>query len=68
VLEIRWRGTQSGELDLGGDELPASGRKFDVWGCLWQRWEDGKLVHERHHLDVLTMLGRPGAIPEPSSA
>lgn len=68
VLEIKWRGTQTGELDLGGDKLPASGRQCDIWGCLWQQWEDGKLVHERHHLDVLTMLTQLGAIPEPSSA
>jgi steroid delta-isomerase-like uncharacterized protein len=68
VLEIKWRGTQTGEMDLGGSKLPPSGRQFDFWGCLWQRWENGKLVHERHHLDALTMLTQLGAIPEPSSA
>jgi steroid delta-isomerase-like uncharacterized protein len=68
VLEIKWRGTQTGELDLGGPKLPPSGRQFDFWGCIWQRWENGKLVNERHHLDALTMLTQLGAIPEPSSA
>jgi steroid delta-isomerase-like uncharacterized protein len=66
TLEMKWRGTQTGELDLGGPKLPASGRTFDCWGCVWQQWEDGKRVHERHHLDALTMLTQLGAIPQPA--
>jgi hypothetical protein len=30
---------------------------------MWLTWRDGKIAHERHHLDVLTMLAQLGAIP-----
>jgi hypothetical protein len=29
---------------------------------MWQEWRDGKLVFERHHLDLLSMLAQVGAL------
>jgi steroid delta-isomerase-like uncharacterized protein len=63
VMEIVWRGTQTGPLNTGAGELPASGKAFEVQASMWQTWRDGKLADERHHLDVLTMLAQLGAIP-----
>lgn len=63
VLEIVWRGTHSGPLETGAGVIPASGRPMEVWAVMWQEWADGLLVHERHHIDLLTMLATIGALP-----
>lgn len=65
AMEIRWRGTHSGTLGTPSGDIPATGRSVDAWATMWQEWEDGRLVSERHHLDVLTMLAQIGAIPAP---
>jgi steroid delta-isomerase-like uncharacterized protein len=66
AMEISWRGTQTGDLDTGAGVIPASNNYGEVWATMWQRWDDdGKLVAERHHLDMLTMLGNIGALPAP---
>lgn len=62
VVEIKWRGTQTGPLGTGRSELPASGRSFDFWATMWQVWQDGKLAEQRHHNDLWTMLAQIGAI------
>ena len=66
VLEIVWRGHQSGALETGAGTLPPSGRPFEFWASMWQRYEQGGLAEERHHLDVLTMMTQLGAVPPPS--
>jgi steroid delta-isomerase-like uncharacterized protein len=66
VLEIVWRGTHSGPLDTGAGVLPASGKYGEFWAVMWQEWKDGKLVHERHHIDLLSMLANIGALPAPA--
>jgi steroid delta-isomerase-like uncharacterized protein len=66
VLELVWRGTQTGPLAAGGGELPASGRSFEVLAVMWQRWSGEQMVFERHHIDVLTMLAQLGALPAPA--
>ena len=50
-------------FDTGAGVLPATDRYSEVWGVMWQQWRDGQMVHERHHLDVLTLLGNIGALP-----
>ncbi len=67
VLEIVWRGTQTGPLQTPGGVLPPSGRPFEFRATLWQRWDGDKIAEEYHHLDVLTMLAQLGALPAPSS-
>lgn len=66
VMEIVWRGTHSGPLDTGAGVLPASGKYGEFWAVMWQEWDDGVLVRERHHIDLLTMLSNIGAIPAPA--
>jgi steroid delta-isomerase-like uncharacterized protein len=63
AMEIRWRGTHTGTLATPSGDLPPSGRPIDVWSTMWQEWRDGRLVSERHHLDVLSLLAQVGAIP-----
>ena len=66
VLEVVWRGTQSGPLSAGAGTLPATGRSFTMWSTMWQTWRDGKLVANRHHQDILGMLVQLGAVPAPA--
>lgn len=63
VLNLVWRGTHTGPLQTAMGVLPATGKSYEVWGCRWQTWEDGKLRRERHHLDVLSMLTQLGLMP-----
>lgn len=63
AMEIRWTGTQTGPMPVGDAVLPPSGRKIDVLGTMWQRWQGDQMIEERNHLDVLTMLGQLGALP-----
>jgi steroid delta-isomerase-like uncharacterized protein len=66
ILEISWRGTQTGQLDTGSGVIPASNNYGEFWAVMWQEWDDGKLVHERHHMDMLTLLANIGALPAPA--
>jgi predicted ester cyclase len=63
--EIIWEGTHTGTLEGPGGPLPPSGRRIHVPASLWITFSgnQGKEVH--HHLDVLALLGQPGAIPAP---
>lgn len=62
AMEIVWRGTHSGPLSTPNGEIPASGRSITVWATIWQVWDAGRLVSERHHLDLLSMLTQIGAM------
>jgi steroid delta-isomerase-like uncharacterized protein len=62
AMEIRWRGTHDGPMPLPSGELPATGRSMEMWATMWQTYRDGLLVHERHHMDMLTMLGQLGVL------
>ncbi|NMO88946.1 ester cyclase [Actinomycetospora sp. TBRC 11914] len=66
ILEIVWHGTHFGPIDTGAGVLPPSGRAGSFWAVMWQEWDDGLLVHERHHIDLLTMLANIGAVPAPA--
>ncbi|MGN6743360.1 MAG: ester cyclase, partial [Amnibacterium sp.] len=54
AMEIRWRGTHTGPLATPGGEVPPTGRRIEVWATFWQEWRDGRIVAERHHLDLLS--------------
>lgn len=58
--------TRTGPVPTPAGVLPPSGRRFDVAASLWQRRADGRIVGERHHLDVLTMLAQLAALPTPA--
>lgn len=68
ALEVVWRGTHSGPLATAAGPIPASGAAVEVWATTWQRWDGDKIVHERHHLDVLSILAQIGALPAQASA
>jgi steroid delta-isomerase-like uncharacterized protein len=66
VLEIVWHGTHDGPLVTPAGTVPATGHAVDCWATRWQRWSGGRLVHERNHVDVLTLLAQIGAAPAPT--
>lgn len=68
VSEIRWTGTHTGPLQLGPSVLPPSGSRSETLATMWHRWQDGKVVEERHHLDMLSLLSQVGALPAPAHA
>jgi steroid delta-isomerase-like uncharacterized protein len=55
-------GTQTGEL-IG---IPASGRKVEIDGMVFSRFEQGKWVEDYTNWDQLGMLRQIGAIPAPA--
>jgi steroid delta-isomerase-like uncharacterized protein len=61
--EVTWEGTQAGPLATASGTIPASGRRIAVRATLWYTMRDGRATAIRHHLDVLTMLGQLGALP-----
>jgi len=68
AMEIRWTGTQTGPMSMGATVLPPSGRRIDVLGTMWQRWQGDQMIEERNHIDMLTMLAQLGALPAPAPA
>ncbi|MDN5918710.1 MAG: ester cyclase [Pseudonocardia sp.] len=69
ALEILWRGTHTGPLatPLAG-AIPPTGREVTTHATMWQRWEGERIVHERHHLDVLALMAQLGVLPIGASA
>lgn len=66
AMEVQWRGTHTGTLATPTGDIPPTGRPIQVWATFWQVWKDGRILEQRHHLDVLSMLAQIGAIPVPA--
>ena len=62
-LEITWKGTHTGPLDLPTGPLAATGKAVDFESVQVFVVEGGKVKEMRHYLDLLTMLTQVGAIP-----
>lgn len=63
IMEVSWVGTHTGELPLPTGALPPTGKTVDVPAVMITKLEQGKVVHQRHYLDMLAMLTQLGAIP-----
>lgn len=63
AVEIIWRGTHRGPLLTPAGYVAPTGRVVEFWDTLWQRWHDQRLVHERSHADVLSLLAQVGVSP-----
>ncbi|HVL84609.1 MAG TPA: ester cyclase family protein [Pseudonocardia sp.] len=63
VLEIVWHGTHAGPLVTPAGTVAPTGRSVGCWATRWQRWDRGRLTHERNHVDVLSLLAQVGAWP-----
>lgn len=67
AVEIVWTGTHTGPLATAAGTVPASGAHVVTHATMWQRWDGDRIVHEHHHVDVLSLLRQVGALPAPAS-
>ena len=64
IFELTWRGTQNGPLPMpNGSELPPTGKPIEMKAVMVTTMKSGKIVHQRHYLDMLAMLTQLGVIP-----
>ncbi len=47
VLELTWRGTQTGPLQSPNGEIPATGKSIEMRACQVVEIEDGKVASAR---------------------
>jgi steroid delta-isomerase-like uncharacterized protein len=63
ILEVTWRGTQTGPLQTPtGQILQPSGRKIELRACQVIEVANGKVQVMRHYYDMVTMLQQLGAL------
>ena len=66
VMELVWKGTQTGDLQTPGGTVPASGRQIEVEATMWSDFEGDQVRKTRHYLDIMTLLQQLGADTAPS--
>ena len=62
VLELTWRGTQTGPLQLPGKDLAATGKKIELRACQVIEVSGAKVKAIRHYFDMATMLRQLGVM------
>ena len=62
VLELRWRGTHNGPLNLPSGQIAPTGKKIDVRACQIVELKNGRTRSVRHYFDVATMLSQLGVL------
>ena len=56
VIELTWRGTHTGPLQLPGKDLAATGKKIELRACQVIEVSGAKVKAVRHYFDMATML------------
>jgi steroid delta-isomerase-like uncharacterized protein len=56
VLEITWRGTHTGPLQMPGGEVAPTGNKFELRACLVIEVAAGKARGMRQYFDMATLM------------
>ena len=60
ILEVTWRGTQSGLLQTPAGDIPATGKKIEMRACQVVDIADGKARGIRQYFDMATMMTQLG--------
>jgi steroid delta-isomerase-like uncharacterized protein len=60
ILELTWRGHQTGPLRTAAGEIPATGKAIELRSCQIIDIEDGKAQSIRQYFDMATMLAQLG--------
>jgi ketosteroid isomerase-like protein len=69
VLEGRWTGTHTGELNLpDGSTLPATGRTADFPWCGIGRVEAGLIASTHVYFDTMSLMAQLGLVPQSDAA
>jgi steroid delta-isomerase-like uncharacterized protein len=56
VIEMTWRATQTGPLQLPGKDLAATGKQIEVRACEVIEVSGGKVKALRHYFDLATLV------------
>jgi steroid delta-isomerase-like uncharacterized protein len=62
VLELVWKGVQTGPLQTPAGAIPASNKPMEVPACEVFRIEGEKIRSLSHYFDMLTLLKQVGAM------
>ena len=62
AAEIEFTGTNTGPLNMGGQEIPATGKAITGHGCYFAKVRDGKIVEFHAHPDGAGMMMQLGLI------
>lgn len=62
VLEVTWRGTQTGPLQTPTGQVPPSGKTFEMRACQVVEVANDKVQAMRHYFDMMTMMQQLGAL------
>ncbi len=60
VLEVTWRGTHKGPLDIGGTPIAPTGKSMELRACQVVEIADGKAQSMRQYFDMATLLQQLG--------
>jgi predicted ester cyclase len=63
AAELEFNGTISGPLNMGGIELPATGRQITGHGTYFVRAEDDKITEFHAHPNAAEMMMQLGLMP-----
>jgi steroid delta-isomerase-like uncharacterized protein len=63
VLEVTWRGTHTGLLDLPGGPVAPTNRPIELQGCQVIALRDGRAQSIRQYFDIATLLQQLGMLP-----
>jgi steroid delta-isomerase-like uncharacterized protein len=61
VLEMTWRGKQTGQLQTPGGPLAPTGKSIEIQACQIIEVEGTKAKRIRHYFDMATLLQQLGA-------
>jgi steroid delta-isomerase-like uncharacterized protein len=65
AAEVEFTGTNTGPLAMGGQWVPATGRRVTAHGTYFARARDGQITEFHAHPDVAGMMTQLGLIPPP---
>jgi steroid delta-isomerase-like uncharacterized protein len=60
ILELTWRGTHKGPLQMPGGQISATGKTIEIPACQVIEIADGKAKTIRHYFDMVTMMRQIG--------
>jgi len=63
AAELEFRGTNTGPMNMGGHEIPATGKAVVGRGAYFAKARDGKVVEFRAHPDTAGMMMQLGLMP-----
>ncbi len=64
AAELEFTGTNTGPVNMGGQEIPATGRRVTGHGTYFSRVENGKIVEFSTYPDVAEMMAQLGMMPQ----